>query len=74
MAADKVRENRARRAIERRGYHLMKSRRRDTRAIDYGGYMIIDPIINGVVAGTSPAHQHGFSMSLEDVEQWLQRE
>jgi hypothetical protein len=39
-ADDKVLENRLRRMLQRRGYQLIKSRRRDPRAIDYGGYMI----------------------------------
>jgi hypothetical protein len=38
---DKVRENRLRRVAQRRGLRLVKSRRRDPRAIDYGGFMLI---------------------------------
>ena len=53
-ADDKVLENRLRRMLQRRGYQLIKSRRRDPRAIDYGGYMIADASTNGVVAGGSP--------------------
>ena len=33
---EKVRENRARRAAERQGFRLIKSRRRDPRAVGYG--------------------------------------
>lgn len=65
---DKVRENRLRRMAERQGVQLKKSRRRDLRALDYGGWMIVDTRFNGVVAGGSP---NAFSMSLEDVEAWL---
>jgi hypothetical protein len=36
--SEKVRENRARRAAERQGVRLVKSRRRDPRALDYGRY------------------------------------
>ena len=35
---DKVRENRLRRMAERQGLQLVKSRRRDPRALDYGEY------------------------------------
>jgi hypothetical protein len=39
---DKVRENRLRRAAHRQGITLMKSRRRDPRAFDYGVYWLAD--------------------------------
>jgi len=48
----KVRENRMRRVLQRRGYRLMKSKRRDPRAYDFGGYMIIDARTRCVVRGT----------------------
>ena len=64
----KVRENRLRRAAERQGLQLQRSRRRDRLAIDFGGYMLIDVIGNFVVAGGSP---RPFSMSLDQVETWL---
>jgi hypothetical protein len=38
----KVRENRMRRVAERQGLALRKSRRRDQRALDFGGYRVID--------------------------------
>jgi len=38
--AVKVRENRLRRAAGRQGLRLIKSRRRDSRAVDYGRYWI----------------------------------
>lgn len=38
--ADKVRENRLRRAATRQGLRLSRSRRRDTRALDYGEYSL----------------------------------
>jgi hypothetical protein len=37
----KVHENRLRRAAERQGYRLVKSRRRDPRALDYGTYELV---------------------------------
>jgi hypothetical protein len=71
MATDideKVRENRLRRAAERQGLKLVKSRRRDPRALGYGGYMIIDPDLNAVVAGELDSSQ---ALDLDQVEAWL---
>lgn len=68
-AAEKVRENRLRRMADRQGMRLVKSRRRDPRAIDYGGYMLVNPEINAVVAGTESIGRP--SWSLDDVEQFL---
>ncbi len=68
MTEEKVLENRVRRALDRRGLVLHKSRRRDPRAIDFGGYMIVDAATNSVVAGASPV---AFSLTLADVEAWL---
>lgn len=65
---DKVRENRLRRMAARQGLRLEKSRRRDPRALDYGGWMIVDLRSNAVVAGGSPIP---FRLSLDDVEAWL---
>ena len=36
---------------ERQGLRLVKSRRRDPRAIDYGTFVIVDPNNNAIVAG-----------------------
>ena len=67
--ADKVRENRCRRMLERRDHALLKSRTRDPGATSYGGYMIAKlagyPRTKQVVAG------QGWTLSLADVEQWL---
>lgn len=38
---EKVRENRLRRKAERQGYKLVKSRRRDPDATDYGTYQLV---------------------------------
>lgn len=65
MADEKVRENRLRKMAKRQGYELQKSRRRDPRAIDYGGWMIVDPDSNGVVEGSN------YSMDLDAIEEWL---
>lgn len=63
--ADKIREKRLRNAAKRQGYDITKSRTRDPHALDYGGYMIVDPYKNSVEPGS------GFSLSIDDVEKWL---
>ena len=65
---EKVRENRLRRTAGRQGLNLMKSRRRDPRALEYGGYMLKDAFRNIIVAGASP---HEYSWTLDDVEDYL---
>lgn len=40
--SEKVYENRLRRVAERQGLRLIKSRRRDPRATDYGMYALVD--------------------------------
>ena len=56
---DKARENRARRAAERQGFRLVKSRVRDPLALRYGWY-----ICKGK---RQLAHFH----ELDSVERWL---
>ncbi|MBN9053121.1 MAG: hypothetical protein J0H80_04940 [Rhizobiales bacterium] len=64
----KVRENKLRRMAERQGMILQKSRRRDPRAIDFGGYMLVDAKTNAVVMGADP---NAYSATIEQVEAWL---
>jgi hypothetical protein len=59
--AEKVRENRLRRAAARQGLTLNKSRRRDPRALDYGLYSLTDNN-NVLVVGGCP---------LDQIESWL---
>lgn len=66
----KVREARLRRMARRRGLQLVKSRRRDPLAVGYGGYMIIDPDRNRIVAGELDSHR---AMTLDDVDDLLNR-
>ena len=68
---EKVRENRARRVLSRRGFVLYKSRRRDKNAPDYGGYMICEDYSNIVVSGCT---NFAYSDSLVDVEAFILRE
>jgi hypothetical protein len=63
MAALKTRESRLRRAARRHGLTLVKSRRRDPRALDFGNYWVVDPQTGGLVAGCQ-----GCGMSLDDVQ------
>ncbi|GAA4169085.1 hypothetical protein [Shinella granuli] len=65
---DKVKENRVRRVAERRGMRLEKSRRRDPKAIDFGGYMLIDAATNTVILGST---SYAYSASLDDIEEFL---
>ncbi|CCH77137.1 conserved hypothetical protein [Nostocoides japonicum T1-X7] len=65
MDPDKIRENRLRRMADRQGLRLVKSRRRDPRALDYGTYMLTDPCTNTVVAW---GLQSGYGLSLDEVE------
>jgi hypothetical protein len=68
---DKIRENRLRRAAQRQGLMLAKSRRRDPRASDYGTYMLVDAQTNTLTAWGLPP---GYGMSLDDVEDALRGE
>jgi hypothetical protein len=68
----KVREARVRRMIDRQGYLLEKSRRRDPRAVGYGHYRIIDPTTSTVV--TAGAGRGAYNMSLDQAEAWATEE
>lgn len=63
-------ENRLRRVAARRGLRLVKSRRRDERALDYGMFMLIDPQHGGAVNPDETAGR-GWA-SLETIEQTLE--
>ena len=69
MTDEKVRENRLRRVAGRRGMRIEKSRRRDRRAFDFGGYMLIDTMGGGgIILGSEPTE---YSASLELIESYL---
>ena len=61
----RVFKNRMRRAAQGQGLRLVKCRRRDPRALDYGGYWLLDVSTNGMVAGGE------FGVSLADVARYL---
>jgi hypothetical protein len=62
----KVLENRLRRAADRQGLRIVKSRRRDPRAIDYGSYWLLDVETSGIVEG-----DRNVGMTLADVADFL---
>lgn len=66
--SEKVRENRLRAMAERQGLKLSKSRRRDPRAMDFGGWMIVDSFTNSIVAGELNSPR---ALSLDEVEAYL---
>ena len=68
--SEKVRENRARRMAQRQGLQLIKSRRRDPRALNYGEFMIVDQQTGGVIEG---GRDDWNWLSLDQVEEWLLR-
>lgn len=47
---------------------MVKSRRRDPNAIDYGGYMVVDPESNSVVLN---GEFGSYSLTIEQVEEFL---
>jgi hypothetical protein len=67
MKVDKVKENRLRRVLLRRGLILKKSRRRDPEALDYRGYWVLDADTGQAIAGGKSG------MSFGDIESWVQR-
>ena len=68
MTNKKARESRLRRMADRQGLRLRKSRRRNPRAIDFGGYMLVDAGSNEIVWGGNP---HPFSATLDEIEDFL---
>lgn len=61
---EKTRENRLRRMAERQGLQLVKSRRRDPRALGYGLYMIIE-------AGEPVSDLDDYTLDLDAAERHL---
>lgn len=67
VEAERTREQRLRRMADRQGLRLVKSRRRDPRARDYGDYHLVDVDANSIVAGEIGR----IHFSLDDVEAYL---
>jgi hypothetical protein len=68
MTEEKVMENRIRRVALRRGMKVVKSRRRDPKALDYGGYMLVDVARNFAILGGSP---NAYSATIEEIDAYL---
>lgn len=65
---DKIRENRLRRAAERQGLRLEKSRRRDPRASEYGTYHLVNVQTNTLAARGMSG---GYGLNLDEIERNL---
>jgi hypothetical protein len=66
VTEEKVRENRVRRMAERQRLQLVKSRRRDPKAYDFGRYWLHDQSGEVVVGGDD-------GTNLDEIERWLTR-
>ena len=66
--SERAREERLRRHARRHGLALVKWPFRKPGAVDFGGFMIVEPTRGVVLAGGSP---HPFSLSLEEAEACL---
>lgn len=70
-AAHKVRENRLRRAAERQGLQLQKSRRRDPRAWDFGTYSLVSVRTNTLAAHGVGSGEGFGPVGLDEIEERL---
>lgn len=68
----KIRENRLRRAAHRQGLRLCKSRQRDPNGLTHGTYMLIESRTNAITHANF-ALEHGYGLTLDDVEKYLNR-
>lgn len=68
MTENKIRENRARRASRRQGLRLVKSRRRDPRALEFEKYALVNRETGVVVHGEVESAN---GLTLDSVEQVL---
>jgi hypothetical protein len=67
--AERTREARLRRAADRQGLILQRSRRRDPRALEYGTYQLVDASTKAVVLARDT--RRGFGADLDAVEKYL---
>lgn len=63
----KIRENRLRRAAARQGLRLLKTRRRDPLALDFGTYGLADD--DGIWVHADPVR--GYGLTLDQIEHAL---
>jgi hypothetical protein len=64
----KTYESRLRRAAERQGLRLQKSRARDPRAVDHGTYQLVNQRTNSIAANGLTS---GYGLGLDDVARFL---
>ena len=69
---ERTRENRLRRQLDRMGYRLVRSGRKDPAALDYDRCKVIDERTGAVVLGEGEFRGLA-SATLDDVEQWIER-
>jgi hypothetical protein len=70
LETDKVKENRLRRAAERQGLRLTKSRSRDPNALDFGLYALVDNEKNFLI--NEPLAGHWVhSWTLDEIDEYL---
>lgn len=67
MSTEKAMEQQLRRALNKSGYGLHKSRAKTIYADDLGGYMIVDLATNAVVAGAR------FELELDEVADFVKQ-
>jgi hypothetical protein len=67
----KVRENRLRRAAERQGFKLHKSRRRDPQQWAYGGYWLTNAANGDVIRLWNTEGLPNFGVTLDVIETFL---
>ena len=65
---DKVRVNRLRRRAQRRGWILLKSRKRDVHAADYGLYALLDERTGSPPVNHELVKDSIYCMDLDQVE------
>ena len=70
MSSEKSRENTLRRKLDRMGYRLQRSRRKDPDAIDYVCYWIVDAETNVVIFGQGALGRP--TATLDEIEQWIE--
>lgn len=68
---DKVRENRLRRAAARQGLALVKRRRFDPRALDFGLFVLISLTVGDVQQAAASAFERREGKTLDQIEQEL---
>jgi len=69
---EKARENRLRRTADRQGLKLVKSPRRDPRAIDFGTYWLMSEEDGYLIpSGETPASKRRIGFTIDEVENYL---